>query len=154
LWCLNRRSVSGGVAIGMFAGLIPGPFQMLGAALLAIPLRSNLPVAMFTTLYTNPLTIGPLYVVAYYIGKLCVGSDGSVLAPIPEFSWSQFGAWLRALEEWALSMGKPLAVGLVVLALGLAALAYVFVQAAWRAHVVIAWRRRRAMRALSGKADK
>src|SRR5690349_4553658 len=43
LWHLNRRSVAGAVAIGLFAGLIPGPFQMLGALLLAIPLRRNIP---------------------------------------------------------------------------------------------------------------
>jgi uncharacterized protein (DUF2062 family) len=56
LWHLNRRSVSGGVAVGMFCGLVPGPLQMLTAALLAIPLRVNLPVALLTTLYTNPFT--------------------------------------------------------------------------------------------------
>ena len=35
LWHLNRHSVAGGVAIGMFAGLVPGPFQMLIAAIAA-----------------------------------------------------------------------------------------------------------------------
>ena len=33
LWHLNRHSVAGGVAVGMFSGLIPGPLQMLGAAI-------------------------------------------------------------------------------------------------------------------------
>jgi len=27
LWHLNRHSVAGGVAIGLFAGLVPGPFR-------------------------------------------------------------------------------------------------------------------------------
>ena len=57
LWHLNRHSVAGGFAIGLFAGLVPGPLQMLTAALLAMPLRKNLPVALLTTLYTNPFTI-------------------------------------------------------------------------------------------------
>jgi|GEM_PF-4096383 len=35
LWHLNRRSVSGGFAAGLFAGLIPGPLQMIGGTLLA-----------------------------------------------------------------------------------------------------------------------
>src|SRR5262245_32385746 len=69
LWHLNRHSVSGGFAVGLFAGLIPGPLQMLTAALLAIPLRVNLPVALLVTLYTNPFTIVPLYVLAYWIGQ-------------------------------------------------------------------------------------
>src|SRR5581483_7379055 len=44
LWHLNRRSVAGAVSVGLFAGLIPGPFQMIGAALLAVVLRVNLPL--------------------------------------------------------------------------------------------------------------
>ena len=54
LWHLNRRSVAGGFAAGLFCGLIPGPLQMGGAALVALWLRVNLPVALATTLYTNP----------------------------------------------------------------------------------------------------
>ena len=73
----------------MFSGLVPGPLQMLTAALLAVPLRVNLPVALATTLYTNPFTIGPLYLVAYLIGRLIsVGGDGAATAPPPEMDWS------------------------------------------------------------------
>jgi uncharacterized protein (DUF2062 family) len=147
LWHLNRHSVAGGVAIGLFAGLVPGPLQMLTAAILAVPLRVNLPVALATTLYTNPLTIGPLYVIAYWIGTLLVPGDGAPFSHPPGFDWSNLGAWLRALWEWSLSLGKPLAVGLVALAVGLAIAGYVIVQLAWRAHVVLAWRRRKARRA-------
>ena len=65
LWHLNRDSVAGAVAIGLFSGLVPGPLQMLTALILAIPLRRNLPVALLMTLYTNPFTIVPLYLLAY-----------------------------------------------------------------------------------------
>jgi uncharacterized protein (DUF2062 family) len=147
LWHLNRDSVAGGVAVGMFSGLVPGPLQMLTAAILAIPLRVNLPVALATTLYTNPFTIGPLYVLAYGIGTLFVTGDGAPLSPAPGFDWSNFGAWLRAFLEWMLALGKPLAIGLIALAVGLAVAGYVFVQLAWRAHVILAWRRRRRRRA-------
>jgi uncharacterized protein (DUF2062 family) len=99
------------------------------------------------TLYTNPLTIGPLYVIAYWIGTLLVPGDGAPFIHPPEFDWSNLGAWLRALFEWALSLGKPLAVGLVVLAVGLAIAGYAVVQLAWRAQVIVAWRRRKARRA-------
>src|SRR3989441_8913588 len=76
---LNRRSVSGGVAAGLFAGLVPGsnPVQFAVAALLAVAFRVNLPVAVVVTLYTNPLTIVPLYLLAYEYGKLLVGGDAS-----------------------------------------------------------------------------
>ncbi len=146
LWHLNRASVSGGVAIGMFAGLIPGPLQMLTAALLSILLRVNLPVALITTLYTNPFTIVPLYVVAYYLGSLLTGvSAGGVVRP-PEFDWSAIGASIKTLAEWSLSLGPPLAIGLVALALSLAAIGWLLVQVAWRAWVITQWRRRRSRR--------
>src|SRR5438132_7446052 len=73
LWHFNRRSVPGALAIGLFSGLIPGPLQMLTAVLLAIPLKKNIPVALVVTLYTNPLTIVPLYMIAFEYGNLILG---------------------------------------------------------------------------------
>ncbi len=148
LWHINRRSVAGGVAAGMFAGLVPGsnPVQFAVAALLAVAFRVNLPVAVAVTLYTNPFTIGPIYVIAYWIGKFLVPGESAPFSHPPGFDWSNLAAWLRALFEWALSLGKPLAVGLVALAVGLAIAGYVVVQLAWRAHVVLAWRRRQRRR--------
>src|SRR5216683_432600 len=149
LWHLNRRSVSGGVAAGLFAGLVPGsnPVQFAVAALLAVAFRVNLPVAVVVTLYTNPFTIVPLYLIAYEIGALIFASDGAALSHAPEIDWSHLSASMHAYFDWVLSLGKPLAVGLVALAVGLAIAGYVVVQLAWRAQVVIAWRRRRARRA-------
>ena len=139
LWHLNRRSVPGAVAIGLFCGLIPGPFQMLGALLMAVPLRRNVPVALFVTLYTNPLTIVPLYVLAYAYGRLLVGGD----APLPQVP----SAWqFQQLWDWTMSLGKPLAVGLPALAVTLAVIGYFASDFAWRTYVVTAWRRRAARR--------
>jgi uncharacterized protein (DUF2062 family) len=149
LWHLNRRSVSGGVAVGMFSGLVPGPLQMLTAALLAIPLRVNLPVALLTTLYTNPFTIVPLYLLAYWIGSLVTGDTGVPMAEPPAFNLGHIGEWMRALADWALALGRPLAVGLMMLALGLAALGWCAVQILWRAWVIVQWRRRRLRRGAS-----
>ena len=151
LWHLNRHSVAGGVAVGMFSGLVPGPFQMLAAALLAVPLRVNLPVALATTLYTNPFTIGPLYVLAYLIGRLIIGGDATPLSPPPDMIWSQWSASLDAFLGWALSMGMPLAVGLLALAIALAALGYACVQLGWRAYVIRAWRKRRQLQGKHGR---
>ena len=74
LWHLHRRSVAGGVAVGMFAGLIPGsnPVQFSAAALLAIGFRVNLPIAVIVTLYSNPFTIVPLYLVAFKLGQFAL----------------------------------------------------------------------------------
>ncbi|HEY6241875.1 MAG TPA: DUF2062 domain-containing protein [Burkholderiales bacterium] len=149
LWHLNRDSVAGGVAAGLFAGLAPGTHavKFLVAALLAIAFRVNLPVAVAVTLYVNPFTIGPLLLVAYEIGKLFFPGEYAAPNPAPAFDWSNLSAWTQALLAWILSLGKPLAVGLPTLAAGLAVAGYAFVRLAWRAHVILAWRRRRRRRA-------
>jgi uncharacterized protein (DUF2062 family) len=143
LWHLNRDSVAGGVAIGLFAGLIPGPLQMLGGAILCVVLKRNLPVALITTFYTNPFTIVPLYVIAYEYGKLLLGGnrDHATIQPF-ETDWSHFLDSMRALLDWTLALGKPLAIGLPALAITLAILGYAAVQVGWRVYVILAWRAR------------
>ena len=149
LWHLNRKSVSGGVAAGLFAGLVPGsnPVQFAAAAILAVAFRVNLPVAVIVTLYTNPFTIVPLYVLAYGIGSLFFSGNQSVFSYPPAVDWSRLGVSIEAYFTWLLALGKPLALGLLVLAAGLAVVGYVTVQLAWRAHTILAWRRRKAKRA-------
>jgi uncharacterized protein (DUF2062 family) len=147
LWHLNRRSVPGAVAIGLFSGLVPGPLQMLTALLLAIPLRKNLPVALLSTFYTNPVTIVPLYLIAYQFGALLLGTEARAgHLPTWEMNWGDWGASLHTLLQWAASLGKPLALGLVALALTLAAAGYVATRIGWRLYVLFAWRARRKKR--------
>ena len=140
LWHLHRRSVAGGVAVGMFCGLIPGPFQMLGAALMAVLFRVNLPVAMLTTIYTNPFTIVPLYYVAYQLGAFVTG-QGQVLTAtqftVPEMDWDN---WFNVTLNWILSLGKPFAIGLPLLAILLAVLGYIIVRLGWRFWLMWQWR--------------
>lgn len=136
LWHLNQRSLPGAMAIGLFCGLIPGPFQMLAALMLCIPLRKNIPVALAATFYTNPLTIVPLYLVAYEYGRMLVG-EGAVPRHLVPDAWDFSGLW-----HWMLELGKPLAVGLVALAATLALVGYFAARFAWRLHVVRAWQRR------------
>jgi uncharacterized protein (DUF2062 family) len=132
LWCFSRRSVSGALAIGLFAGLVPGPFQMLVALAIAVPLRKNIPVALVVTLYTNPFTIVPLYVLAYTYGHYLLGLGAPTVHIDPlHMPWTEI-----------LALGKPLALGLLALALTLAALGYAIVEIAWRIYVVRKWQRR------------
>ncbi len=143
LWHLNRRSAAGAVAAGMFCGLIPGPLQMLGAAICAVVFRVNLPLALLTTLYTNPFTIVPLYIAAFAIGQWVLpGAERHFVAP-PEPGAEGLLAWGRALIDWMLGLGAPLAFGLVLLACGLALAGYLLVRMAWRLYLVRAWHRRK-----------
>jgi uncharacterized protein (DUF2062 family) len=141
LWHLNRHSAAGAVAAGLFCGLIPGPLQMGGAALCAVVFRVNLPLALLTTLYTNPFTIVPLYLVAYQFGRLVTGDASGFVAP-PDVDIARFVQWTQAMQAWMLSVAKPLGIGLVALAATLAAVGYLATKAAWRIWLVRAWQRR------------
>lgn len=58
LFRFTRRSVPRGVAVGMFIGifaLIPG-IQIVGAALMCVPFRGNIPLAAAMTFISNPFT--------------------------------------------------------------------------------------------------
>lgn len=148
LWHLNRRTAAGGIAAGLFCGLIPGPFQMLGAGIAAVVFRVNLPVALATTLYTNPLTIVPLYLLAYQFGALVLGAgaDGTTDQP-PDWTWNEPIASLEAFAHWTLGLGAPLALGLLLLASTLALLGYLAVRILWSAHLRRSWMARKRHRA-------
>jgi uncharacterized protein (DUF2062 family) len=151
LWHLNRRSAAGGVAAGLFCGLIPGPLQMLGAGISAILFRVNLPVALLTTLYTNPITIVPLYLVAYQIGSVVLGAAGGPPPDQPpDWVFSRPIASAEAIGQWMLGLGAPLVVGVFMLACILAVFGYVFVRVMWSVYLRRAWGRRRQRRALHG----
>lgn len=141
LWLKRRRSVALGVALGVFFGLlIPlGQFMLSGAA--AILLRANLPMAMVSTLVSNPLTFGPIYVAAYRTGSLLLGetADEEQLAEALAGAEADSGGFLG----WLGGVGKPLALGLLVFACAGSVLAYWGVRWAWALAVL---RRRRAQR--------
>src|SRR5215210_4977050 len=65
LWRFTRRSVPRGIAAGLFVGIflmVPG-LQIVGAALVSIPLRGNVPLAATMTFLSNPATT-PLFLIA------------------------------------------------------------------------------------------
>lgn len=150
IWALNRKSVAGGVAVGLFCGLIPGPFQIFGALLLTLLVRVNMPVAFVVTLYTNPITIVPLYLLAVAYGDLLLGEmGGGDVPPLPQWDWADWGASTEAFLGWMWSMGPSLAVGLPALMVTLSVLGYLAVRVTWNIGVRLAVVRRRQKRPLS-----
>lgn len=150
LWHLNRRSVAGAVAAGMLTGLIPGsnPVQFLAAAIAAMIARVNLPIAVLTTLYSNPFTIVPLYWVAYKIGSVFTEVDTQAV-PKTELSLldKPVGEWWAVIVHWLLGIGKTLGIGLPILGVVLAFVSYYAVFYGWRLVVIWEWRRRARRRA-------
>lgn len=145
LWHLHRRAVAGGVAAGMFAGLVPGsnPVQFTAGVLIAIAFRVNLPLSVLITLYSNPLTIVPLYFVAFKLGQLVLFEGNGDLPSFPsDFAGTELLRHIPQAFDWLLSVGKPLLLGLPLLALTLAAVGYFLTDWAWRLGVIWQWRQR------------
>ena len=79
LWHPTRRRFAGGMAVGAFFALMPAPFQMLAAGLIAYFTRVNVPAAIAATWISNPLTF-PLCVYAQYrLGCLILGHGPSAV---------------------------------------------------------------------------
>ncbi len=150
LWQFNRRSVAGGVAVGLFFGILIPFAQILFSGIAAILLRVNLPVAAFSTLVTNPFTFPAVYYVAYKLGDLLTGAQSIVpevviQADIEKAVEAQVevGNWLSNLFSWLQSVGLPLAVGLSVLAIVSSVTGYFVVNGIWRWQTMRRWRSRR-----------
>jgi len=71
---LNRRSVSGAFAVGLFFAFWPVPLQMLLAAIGAILVRVNLPISVTLVWITNPITIPPIFYFSYLVGTWMLGT--------------------------------------------------------------------------------
>lgn len=143
LWHMHRGSVSLGVAIGAVTGLIPGPVQVALAIIISIPVRANVLAAAAATFLTNPLTIVPIYMLAFSMGTLVTGEPMATLAfPDMVFSWREPWLLIPAMWNWSLSLGPSLVAGLAMLAVILAVVGYFGTRIVWRWVVTKAWRTR------------
>lgn len=133
LWHLNRRSVSGGVAAGLFWAMMPIPVQMLTSALSAIVFRINLPISVALVWLTNPITIPPVFYFNYLVGTWLLGTPPDV----GEFQMSL--EWIAAELQ---VIWKPLYFGSLVLGSVLAGLGYGAMRLYWRWHVMKRFRSR------------
>lgn len=153
LWHLNRRRVAVGAGIGVFFGFLIPVLQIAGAAVLALLLRANLPVAAFSTLVSNPFTYAPIGVAAYHTGAAILGEK--VKGDVVQALEGAVGAESAATSEkapspgWieqAKAIGKPLFVGLAVFATVGGLATWALVHLVWTAAVWIKRRRRRRLR--------
>lgn len=137
LWSWSRRGVALGVALGVFFGLLIPLAQIPVTAAAAIVLRANLPAAAASTLITNPITFGPVYYGAYQLGNWITGEHA---LPAAEVDIVPAQDPERSLWQRIHTLGKPLLVGLSIIASAMGLLTYVVIDLAWR---VTTWRKRR-----------
>ncbi len=124
IWHIDRFTISGGLALGLFIAFTPTiPFQMIISALCAIWLRVNLPVALAACWVTNPLTIFPVYRIAYRLGYWLLGNLPGI--------FSGFVGQEQAGMRHLFAKGVYLWTGGVLLGAAAGLGGYAFVRIAW-----------------------
>lgn len=131
LWRFTRRSVPRGVAVGLFIGifaLIPG-IQIIGAALMCVPARGNIPIAAAMTFLSNPATTPFLLAASIWIGnQLGYRADVGTI-----FHLYESGAGIRQWSAWLVSDAAPsLVIGLFAISTVSAAVGYVVSAFFWQ----------------------
>ena len=142
LWRFTRRSVPRGVALGLLVGifvLIPG-LQIIGTALLSLPVRANIPIGAAMTFLSNPATTPFILIASVFVGNsiLNIGADVSRLTALIN-SGASFGDW----ATWLLSEAAPaMLLGLAIVSIVTAALGYVISSLGWRWLLIRKWKKR------------
>ena len=156
LWHFSRKGIAMGVAVGIFFGLLVPIAQMPLSAAAAVLLRANLPMAVASTFVTNPVTFGPVYYGAYRLGKVVLGEPRVteseaiatlVRAPSGEKDEGTPQTWSQRIAQGIdhlRTAGKPLAVGLAIIATLSGLLVYALVSGLWI--VKTRWERKRRLR--------
>ena len=127
LWQFSRRGIALGVSLGIFFGLLIPLAQIPASAAVAVVLRANLPMAVASTLVSNPVTFGPVYYGAYRLGKVVLGDRAITEAEAQQTLANardepgevQRRGFLERMAFWfdrLREVGKPLAVGLAIIA--------------------------------------
>ena len=144
-WRFTRRSVPRGVAVGLWVGifaLVPG-VQIVGSALLSLPLKANIPIAAAMTFLTNPATTPFLILAALEIGSF-LGFRTDIAS---FYALRESGAGLRDWVAWLFSDAAPALVsGLFLIATATAIMSYFASILFWRWWTGRKWRRRRTRR--------
>ena len=137
LWYFNRVSVSRAFAVGLFFAWVPVPFQMLLAAAGAIIFYANLPISIGLVWLTNPVTMPPLFYIAYKIGARVMG-----IAP-SKFNFQPTMEWLMHLfsEKW-----QPFILGCAIMAIFSSLAGYIIVRLVWRYMTIRSWQDRKEKR--------
>ena len=126
LWHMNRRSIAGAFAVGLFFAWWPVPFQMVLAAAGAIWFRTNLPLSIGLVWITNPVTMPVMFYFAYVVGTWIIG--------IPESAF-HFELTLDWLMNGLAAIWQPFLTGCLILGIISSAIAYAGIQILWRISV-------------------
>ncbi|MCK4743776.1 MAG: DUF2062 domain-containing protein [Sulfuriflexus sp.] len=137
LFHINRRSVAGAFAVGLFFAWVPVPFQMVLATAVAIPARVNLIISVALVWISNPLTMPPLFYFAYRLGGIILGIEPNGFDFELSFAW---------LANGLLAIWQPFLLGCAVMAVSSSIIGYVAIRLLWRWNIVRRWEQRKRSR--------
>ncbi|MDA0236964.1 MAG: DUF2062 domain-containing protein [Proteobacteria bacterium] len=146
LWHFNRKGVAMGAAIGIFFAFLIPLMQIPFAAIFAVWFKGHLVTAVVTTLVTNPLTFGPIYLLANEIGGFILESIKPDMQEAISSGAYEAGDAILGWFDTFMLVGKNIIVGLLVLAIFGAMAGYLLVLGVWRMVITIEWYKRRKHR--------
>ncbi len=123
---IRRKTVVPAFSLGLFVSFIPVPGHPAVAALAALALRVNIPIAAVTTLVSNPLTMGPMYFLAYRIGAYLLRIE-----PGP----FRFEMSLDWVTHTLVTIWQPMMLGSLLLGAIVSLVGYIVLDLLWRTSV-------------------
>jgi hypothetical protein len=121
----DERLVALSIALGLFFGIIlPMGLQSIIVVPLALLFRLNIYLSVGSTLITNPVTIAPIYYLAFLIGSSIIGYD---------INWEGINYVIDSptyenISTLGVEMVVSLLLGNLILALIFSSASYFFVQ--------------------------
>lgn len=133
VWRFSCYSSARGVAIGLFWAMIPIPMQTIFSALTAIWLKANLPLAIIFVWVTNPLTMTPIYYLAYKLGSVLLDQEPQKIT----FEFS-----IQWLVQTFVHIWQPLMAGSLLLGCCAATIGNITILTLWKISSLRKWRRK------------
>ena len=113
--------------------------QMLLAAALAILCRCNLPISIVFVWISDPLTVAPLFLVAYKIGAWILNRPME-----QELTFTSSLGWITSQIS---TIWQPFLLGCFTTGAVLALFGYMIIQLIWRIRVAQSWKQRKLAKA-------
>lgn len=137
IWHLTRHSVAKAAFIGISVAFVPIPTQMFLAAMLAVLCRANMAICVVGVWITNPLTMAPIFYVAYRVGAAVLGR------PVNKFHFELSWDWVTG---GLMNIWQPFLLGCLLCGLFGGLLASSLVRWYWRWHTIHRWHERQKQR--------
>jgi uncharacterized protein (DUF2062 family) len=135
-WSIRRKTVVPGFSLGLFVAFTPVPVHTLLGVIMALILKVNIPATIIGTLFMNPLTMVPMFLLAYKLGAFLLGIQPQPFDPELSVEWFTHGF----LNVW-----QPLLLGSILCGALASLIGFIGLDLLWRASIAdyVEKRRRR-----------